>query len=78
VTTVPERIAETETFTCRFCEEPFTLNPTTEPGQTTCGVCSACQQLRKIGKVVKYAPIHGVSRAEAGAFEKTLEEDADL
>jgi hypothetical protein len=27
VTTVPERVTETETFTCGFCEEPFTLNP---------------------------------------------------
>jgi 2-iminoacetate synthase ThiH len=27
VTTVPERVTETETSTCGFCEEPFTLNP---------------------------------------------------
>jgi hypothetical protein len=26
VTTVPERATETETFTCGFCEKPFTLN----------------------------------------------------
>jgi hypothetical protein len=27
VTTVPERVSNTETFICGFCEEPFTLNP---------------------------------------------------
>jgi hypothetical protein len=27
VTTVPERVSDTETFICGSCEEPFTLSP---------------------------------------------------
>jgi len=35
VTTVPERVTETETFTCGSCEEPFTLNPNDNHYTTT-------------------------------------------